>query len=103
MAISCRWSKENEDKRNHRGELLGTLGKDADSMYGTQLLRFAMEQCSDDPTLWILENNDGAERLYRREGFIATGRKKAITKGLDEIEFSSALKKSTDKFSGIGK
>ena len=56
--------------------------------FGTRLLRFAMEQCDSIPTLWILENNKGAEKLYRREGFRETGRKNAITDGLDEIEFS---------------
>jgi GNAT superfamily N-acetyltransferase len=56
--------------------------------YGTRLLRFAIEQCDGVPTLWILENNKGAEKLYRREGFRETGRKNAITDGLDEIEFS---------------
>ncbi|MBR2660675.1 MAG: GNAT family N-acetyltransferase [Clostridia bacterium] len=56
--------------------------------YGTRLLHFAMEQCDGVPTLWILENNKGAERLYRREGFRETGRKNAITDRLDEIEFS---------------
>ena len=56
--------------------------------FGTRLLHFAIEQCDGVPTLWILENNKGAEKLYRREGFRETGRKNAITDGLDEIEFS---------------
>lgn len=42
---------------------------------GTVLLRFAMERCADVPTLWIFENNAGAERLYRREGFAPTGQR----------------------------
>ena len=54
---------------------------------GTRLLRFAMGQCPDTPTLWILENNDGARRLYERMGFQATGRRNRITDELDEIEF----------------
>ena len=53
---------------------------------GTMLLRHAMRQCEGRPTLWILENNAGAERLYRREGFVPTGRRNAITGKLDEIE-----------------
>lgn len=55
---------------------------------GTQLLRYAMDQCEDDPTLWILENNENAMRLYRRTGFKPTGKRNSITNGIDEIEFS---------------
>lgn len=56
--------------------------------YGTELLQFAMEQCTDTPTLWILENNAGAKRLYERLGFSETGRKHIVRDGLDEIELS---------------
>ncbi len=56
--------------------------------YGTQLLRYAIDRCTDTPTLWILENNENAERLYRRIGFVKTGRRNRITEGLDEIEFA---------------
>jgi len=56
--------------------------------YGTLLLHYAMERCDGTPTLWILENNTGAERLYRREGFLPTGGRNAITDGLDEIELA---------------
>ncbi len=55
--------------------------------YGTKLLQYAIEQCTDTPTLWILENNIRAGKLYRRMGFQETGRTNAITDGLDEIEF----------------
>lgn len=55
---------------------------------GTALLRHAVSCCADRPTLWILENNTGAERLYRREGFAPTGCRKAITGKLDEIEYA---------------
>lgn len=55
--------------------------------YGTKLLLYAIGQCTDTPTLWILENNINAERLYRRIGFKETGRKNATNK-LDEIEFA---------------
>ena len=58
--------------------------------YGTELLRYAVSQCSGVPTLWILENNDRAAALYRRRGFAETGRRKAVTRGLDEVEFSMA-------------
>ena len=56
--------------------------------YGTFLLRYALEQCEGSPTLWILENNAGAERLYRRERFLPTGHVIRHPGGLDEIEFS---------------
>ena len=56
--------------------------------YGTELLQYAIKCCEKDPTLWILENNSGAERLYRRMGFRETGRRSRITDRLDEIEFS---------------
>ena len=54
--------------------------------YGTELLQFAVDQCTDTPTLWILENNVNAERLYCRMGFTKTGRINAITDKLAEIE-----------------
>lgn len=56
--------------------------------YGTKLLQFAAAQCADTPTLWILENNTDAKRLYHRMGFRETGRIHAIADGLDEIELS---------------
>lgn len=55
--------------------------------YGTYLLRHAVEQCEGSPTLWILENNTGAERLYRRNGFVPTGRVKEHPGGFAEREF----------------
>ena len=56
--------------------------------YGTRLLRFAIGQCNGVPTLWILENNEKAKRLYVKEGFIPTGAVLASKNGLDEIEFA---------------
>lgn len=56
--------------------------------YGTKLLQFAIEQCTGIPTLWILENNTNAKRLYRKMGFQETGKIHTITEGLDEIELS---------------
>ena len=56
--------------------------------YGTKLLQYAIGQCTDTPTLWILENNTRAEKLYRRMGFKKTGKKNSITDGLDEIEYA---------------
>ena len=56
--------------------------------YGTKLLQYAIDQCTDTPTLWILENNINAERLYQRMGLVRTGRRNSIASGLDEIEFA---------------
>ena len=56
--------------------------------YGTKLLQYAVGQCAETPTLWILENNTGAEKLYRRMGFRETGRRNPIAEGLDEIEYT---------------
>lgn len=58
--------------------------------YGTELLQFAIGKCKDTPTLWILENNVNAERLYRKMGFKETGRINVVTNGLNEIELSLA-------------
>lgn len=55
--------------------------------YGTVLLQYAIGQCSGSSTLWILENNTGAERLYRRNGFRPTGRILEHPGGLSEREF----------------
>ena len=59
-----------------------------DRGYGTELLRFAEEQCMGAPTLWILRNNERAGRLYRKEGFRETGRFREGAAGIDEIEFT---------------
>lgn len=56
--------------------------------YGTALLQYAISRCKGTPTLWILENNLRAARLYRRMGFRETGNRNHITNGLDEIEFN---------------
>ena len=56
--------------------------------YGTKLLQYAVGQCADTPTLWILENNTRTEKLYRRMGFKKTGKKNSITEELDEIEYA---------------
>ena len=61
--------------------------------YGTKLLQFAVSQCIGTPTLWILENNINAERLYLRMGFEKTGRKNTISNGLDEIELEDGTHK----------
>lgn len=71
-------------------EDLYILPNEQNKGYGTKLLQFAIGKCKDTPTLWILENNVNAERLYRRMGFKETGRIHAVTNGLNEIELSLA-------------
>ena len=68
-------------------EDLYVLPEQQNKGYGTRLLLFAIQKCAEQPTLWILENNTGAERLYRRLGFQETGRRHTVADGLDEIEF----------------
>ena len=56
--------------------------------YGTLLLKYAVSCCAGTPTLWILENNINAGRLYRRLGFRETGNKASINGKLAEIELA---------------
>ncbi|WP_458459642.1 GNAT family N-acetyltransferase [Pseudobutyrivibrio sp.] len=58
--------------------------------YGTQLLRYVVagiQKRKQLPLLWILENNDGAKRLYLRNGFVPSGNIKHIIEKLDEVEY----------------
>lgn len=68
-------------------EDLYVLPEQQNKGYGTRLLQFAIQKCTGQPTLWILENNTGAERLYRRLGFRPSGNRKCVAGRLDEIEF----------------
>ena len=56
--------------------------------YGSQLLHYAIQQCSGTPSLWILDNNAGAYRLYSRNGFRETGNRNQISDTLYEMELS---------------
>ena len=58
--------------------------------YGSMLLEYAVamvRQQSLIPTLWILENNFGAKRLYERKGFVPSGITNTITGKLSELEY----------------
>lgn len=54
--------------------------------YGTQLLRYVEGLCSENPTLWVLNNNKAALSFYRREGYVFTGDCKELKNGLAEME-----------------
>ena len=56
--------------------------------YGSQLLHYAIQRCSGIPCLWILNNNEGAYRLYTKNGFKETGNRKQLNDILYEMELS---------------
>ncbi len=65
---------------------LYVLPNEQNKGYGTQLLSFAVEKCTETPSLWILSTNDGAKRLYERNGFKPTGNIVQHTGGVYEQE-----------------
>lgn len=67
-------------------ENLYVLPRHQNKGYGGQLLRFAVSRCVGTPTLWILNTNQGAYRLYSRNGFIETGSQKALKNNMFEME-----------------
>ena len=54
--------------------------------YGSRLLDYAIRQSEGNPSLWILDNNMDALRLYERKGFRLTGKKLKLTEQLFEME-----------------
>ena len=56
--------------------------------YGSQLLHYAIQQCAGTPSLWILNNNESAYRLYTKNGFKETGNRKQLNDTLYEMELS---------------
>ena len=68
-------------------ENLYVLPDEQNRGYGTQLLLFAVRQCADTPTLWILSTNERARRLYERHGFRPTGNAIQHQGGVSEQEF----------------
>ena len=56
--------------------------------YGSQLLDYAIRHCTGTPSLWILNNNEGAYRLYTKNGFKETGNRKQLNDTLYEMELS---------------
>jgi GNAT superfamily N-acetyltransferase len=59
--------------------------------YGTKLLLFAVQQCTDTPVLWILDSNQKAHSLYFKYGFRETGKRNPLSGGLSEIEMERTL------------
>lgn len=59
--------------------------------YGTQFLHYAEGLCRENPTLWILSNNNAARSLYLREGYVFTGNRKELKHGLAELEMRHEL------------
>lgn len=72
-------------------ENLYVMPEEQNKGYGTKLLNFAVSECFSDPTLWILSNNPGAQRLYARNGFQLTGNKKRLRDDLYEVEMRFSL------------
>lgn len=68
--------------------------------FGTLLLQHAIRACAGTPTLWILETNQRARRLYERQGFHPTGRVCRAHGPLAEIELSWCKKDSGDVSQG---
>ncbi len=54
--------------------------------YGTQLLEFAVEKCTESPLLMVFSTNDGARRLYDCNGFQLTGNIVTHAGGMCELE-----------------
>lgn len=68
---------------------------------GSKLLQFAMAQCTGTPTLWILNVNNGAYRLYRRFGFRKTGNRHQLSDTIFEVEMRLKSLPSGQNNSGI--
>lgn len=54
--------------------------------YGTKLLHYAEVLCKDNPTLWILCNNDIARNFYKKEGYHFTEKENRLTDSISELE-----------------
>jgi len=67
-------------------ENLYVLPEEQRKGYGTELLLFAMEQCPQTPTLWVLSNNPNAYSLYFKQGFRKTGKQHKLSETLFEYE-----------------
>lgn len=73
-------------------ENLYVLPADQRKGFGTELLRYAEQRCSNVPTLWILNNNVAAKRLYHKLGYRFTGNVKSLKSDLQEMEMQRIKK-----------
>ena len=69
-------------------EDLYVLPAEQNKGYGTELLLFAMNKCHGSPYLWVLDNNEKAQSLYRKCGFHMTGKKRSFSNLLTEFEMA---------------
>lgn len=67
-------------------ENLYVLPNEQGKGYGTELLKFAINKCNNIPSLWILNNNEKAYKMYNKHGFIKTGKENILSDELSEIE-----------------
>ena len=74
-------------------ENLYVLPREQNRGYGTALLEYAVRHCEGTPTLWLLNINQGAYRLYTRKGFQETGNRRQLNTQLSEIELARYGKK----------
>lgn len=67
-------------------ENLYILPEEQHKGYGTELLEFAIGQCGEVSTLWVLSNNKKAYSLYTKRGFQTTGNRRMLSDEISEIE-----------------
>jgi GNAT superfamily N-acetyltransferase len=73
-------------------ENLYILPKEQRKGYGTTLLKFAVDKCTDTPTLWILDKNIKAYNLYSKYGFHKTGKKNKLSASISEVEMNQRVR-----------
>ena len=72
-----------------QGDVIGDLYVLPDKQgrgFGTELLHFAMENCTGTPILWVVNQNQRAISLYERNGFQMTGERKVLSEKLFELQ-----------------
>lgn len=72
-------------------ENLYILPKEQAKGYGSKLLQFAEGKCKGEAKLTVLDCNEKAIRLYKKHGYIKTGKKTRLSDLLYEIEMVKKL------------